>query len=190
MDFLQRFDESLYQMYLDIQDEMSANPQYAVSKAQLFVQKLYGKLPEGDERFLEQFSEELAWLIGLSGAMTMDDALTAHEMLYRMASWVVLNFETSQTKIPAYNPPVGLGIRGVTESEVISMIEQKVLPTLCGIIKEMDTMMSVLDDVEKRLNDYAELDKRLAYLEGEIDQLKILAPSNWNLKARPRTLNK
>lgn len=171
MDFLKRFDAQLYELYLAIQTQMDLNPLLAVSKAQLFVQKLYEKLPERQDEFMDTFSEELAWLMGLSGTVGFDDALKAHEALYRMANWTALNSETPQPGM-------------VTEAVVGKIIEEKVLPVICGTIKELDTIMSALDDAEKKLARY---ENRLAYVEAELAQGKLLTRGNWVLKTNPRT---
>lgn len=192
MEFLKNFDLELFNLYLAISEDMGANPMYAVSRAQLFVKKLHDKLPgEQTETFIHKFEEELSWLIGCHGEITVDEALVAHEMLYRMASWAALKAEAKALEIPAYNPPLSVSQKAVTEAEVMKIIEQKVLVTLCGIIKEMDTILSALDDIEQRLLKNTEQDQRLVQVELEIQRLKQTTNGFTGLlKSKPRTPGK
>ncbi|MCL1949560.1 MAG: hypothetical protein FWF59_07505 [Turicibacter sp.] len=188
MDFLKSFDLDLYNLYLAIQEDMGTHPLYAVSKAQLFVGKLHDKIPHESEAFLEYFEVDLNWLMGLRGHVTFDEALKAHEMLYRMACWAVQKKEPQTEALPLYLPPHQMDGHGLSEAEVNAIIEKKVLVTMCGIIKEMDTIMSVLDDIEHKLEDYEGADARLQSLEIEFARLKEEWPSfKGRLKSLPRT---
>ena len=146
------------------------------------------KVAPHQEALEQKFSEELIWLLDYCGEISTDEALTAHEMLYRLSCWAVLNFESPEAKFPPYHPPLPEYKEMVTRGDVNTIIESRVIPILCGFIREMDTIMAAIDDIEHKLASITGQDERVVNLEQEVKRLREQSLGfSGLLQSRPRT---